>query len=188
LIDNQVLGNTIVSHNRLESLCHKLQSVHDKTGSLCEIGVYKGGTARLICRSNSGPVTLIDTFEGLPQACDKDNYHKKGDFNDTSVEHVKRVLQDCSNYTIIKSRFPECVSELGSQQFKFVHIDVDLYQSVKDCLEWFYPRMVSGGWLILDDYGAGSCLGAKIATEEFLAGKPLTLMVGPDCQASILCP
>ena len=187
-IDDQVLKNTIVDRNRLESLCQKIQSVSDKAGSLCEVGVYKGGTARLICRSNSGPVNLIDTFEGLPQTSEKDNHHKKGDFGNTSIEHVKSVLHDCSNYTLIKTRFPDGAETIADQKFKFVHIDVDIYQSVKDCLEWFYPRMISGGWLVLDDYGAGSCLGAKIATNEFLQGKPLKLIVGPSCQASIIVP
>ena len=35
----------------------------------------------------------------------------------------------------------------------WAHIDVDIYQSVRDCISFIYPRLSPGGFMIFDDYG-----------------------------------
>ena len=49
-------------------------------GDIAEVGVYKGGSAKLICEAtNKKPVYLFDTFEGLPDLCEIDDpkqFHK----------------------------------------------------------------------------------------------------------------
>jgi hypothetical protein len=42
-------------------------------GDIAEVGVYKGGSAKLICETTNKPVHLFDTFEGLPDICENDN-------------------------------------------------------------------------------------------------------------------
>ena len=51
--------------------------------------------------------------------------------------------------------------------FSFVHLDVDLYQSTKDGLAWFYPRLNRGGILISHDYSNAD--GVRKAFDEFFA-------------------
>jgi len=53
----------------------------------------------------------------------------------------------------------------------FIYADVDIYQSTRSCLDFFYPRMVHGGVMIFDDYEWKGCPGVKKAISEFLAGK-----------------
>ena len=48
--------------------------------------------------------------------------------------------------------FPVSASEVADRRFCFVHLDLDLRQATADALEFFYPRMVTGGVLIGDDY------------------------------------
>ena len=55
--------------------------------------------------------------------------------------------------------------EMFDKEYFLVHVDVDLYQSTKDCLEFFYPRMVIGGIIMIDDYPYLN--GVKIAVNEF---------------------
>jgi O-methyltransferase len=52
-----------------------------------------------------------------------------------------------------------------------VHIDADIYQSVKDSCTFFYPRLESGGIMVFDDYGFPSCPGARKAVDEFFSDK-----------------
>ena len=47
----------------------------------------------------------------------------------------------------------------------FLRLDTDLYKTTKIQLEVLYPRLVSGGILHIDDYGA--CSGVKKAVDEF---------------------
>src|SRR5688572_31529904 len=42
--------------------------------------------------------------------------------------------------------------------------DVDVYQPTRDSLEYFYPRLVTGGILVCDDYGWP---GARKAVDDF---------------------
>lgn len=186
-IDNIVTQNTLIGPARLQVLINAVDATRTIEGHICEVGVYKGGSARLFCLNTSENIFLVDTFEGLPTECDKDNAHKAGDFNDTSIDHVKNTLTGLTNYTIIQQTFPHGdTSQLDNLKFKVVHIDVDLYTCVKECLEYFYPKMIIGGYIILDDYGAPSCLGAKLAVDEFMKDKTESIQVGAECSVLII--
>jgi len=187
MIDNIMLSNSLVDIQRFQSLENFINITKDLDGEICEIGVYKGGTARLFVANSNKNIILIDTFEGLPLENEFDNFHKKGDFNDTSIEHVINVLSPYKNYKIIKGIFPnKDINDLDELVFKIVHIDVDLYDSVYNCLEYFYPKMVKGGIMVLDDYNAPTCTGAKIATDKFVNEYNLILHTGISCQAHII--
>jgi hypothetical protein len=185
---NDIFYNTLLDYGRLEKIYEIISEVKEIKGSICEIGVYKGGSAKLFCEENKdSKIFLIDTFDGMPLTSELDNIHKKGDFNDTSLEYVYDLLKDSLYHTtIIKGIFPNIdLSELNNHNYKIVHIDVDIYQSYKDCLEFFYDKVVLNGYLILDDYYADTCLGAKIATDEFITKNKILLTPGFGTQALI---
>jgi hypothetical protein len=69
--------------------------------------------------------------------------------------------------------------------FSFVHLDVDLYQPTHDSLAFFYPRMVTGGIIVCDDYGFDSCPGAKKALDDFFRDKEEIINV-PTGQAFVI--
>jgi len=65
---------------------------------------------------------------------------------------VDKLLLD--NVQIIQGIFPEeTSSEIENDKFRFCHIDVDVYQSAKDIVDWIWARMVRGGIIVYDDYG-----------------------------------
>jgi O-methyltransferase len=186
MIDAMMMNNTLLCRDRLSVLGDAMTRLSDVDADICEIGVYKGGSARFLCKNTSRTVYLIDTFDGLPAPCSNDA-HRLGDFNDTSVEYVKSVLGECVNYEIIKQHFPRGdTSNMDNKMFKVVHIDVDLYSCVKECLEYFYPKMIHGGVIVLDDYNAPTCLGAKKAVDEFISDKPEKVMIGASCSVIIV--
>jgi O-methyltransferase len=50
--------------------------------------------------------------------------------------------------------FPETTRDLHEDVcFSFVHVDCDLYQSARDAIRYFWPRLRTGGILYADDYG-----------------------------------
>ena len=53
-------------------------------------------------------------------------------------------------------------------RFALVHIDCDLYKPFKAGLEFFYPRLVTGGFLIMHDYTSLWWDGVERAVESFL--------------------
>ena len=148
-------------------------------GDVLEAGVWKGGTARLLARmikeqsaTHPKQLYLFDSFEGMKHTSTTQDRHQVGDFADTSLESVQQFVGDDPAIHYRKGWVPETFSGLEHLQLCFAHIDLDLYQSIKDCLSFVYPRVSKGGVIVLDDYGYASCPGAKQAADEFFSDKP----------------
>ena len=58
-----------------------------------------------------------------------------------------------------------------NEKISFVHIDVDIYQSVLDCCEYIWPFLSVGGVMLFDDYGFSMTIGARQAVDEFFSDK-----------------
>jgi len=155
-------------------------------GDIAEVGVYQGGSAKVICEvKGEKRLHLFDTFTGLPKVSDKDThfgvkYWKDDEFNNTSEEQVRKYLSKYQNVFLYKGKFPETSEPVKDTKFSFVHLDVDLYQSTKDCLEFFYPRLVKGGIILTHDYHTA---GVQAAFNEFFQKKqvPLIELTGSQC-------
>ena len=66
---------------------------------------------------------------------------------------------------------PEQHQDIG--KIAILRIDADWYASTKICLDHLFDKVVSGGFVIIDDYGTYD--GCKKAVDEFLAGLPKPL-------------
>ena len=68
----------------------------------------------------------------------------------------------------MKGIFPEESSGLipSGTKFCFCHIDVDIYHSAKDIVDWIYDRLIPGGIIIFDDYGFHWTLGITKLVNE----------------------
>lgn len=152
-------------------------------GSLAELGVYKGTTAKLLHALMPGRrLWLFDTFEGFD---DRDLAHerKAGDFRfaDTSLDAVLRHVGTSGEVRACKGRFPETAGAVpDGEVFALVHLDADLFKPTADALAFFYPRLAPGGFLILHDYGSGAWPGIAQAADAFFADKPESLVRIPD--------
>ncbi|MDH5179142.1 MAG: TylF/MycF family methyltransferase [Gammaproteobacteria bacterium] len=164
-------------------------------GSWYECGVYKGGTAamlaQLIAQNEASPraLHLFDSFSGMPETDAVHDLHQKGDFADTSVEevtrHVSSCVKDASFINFHKGFIPDTFAGREQDEIAFAHVDVDIYRAIHDCCEFIYPRLQNGGFIVFDDYGFGSCPGARTAVDEFFADKPEQPLVLPTGQALV---
>ncbi len=177
---------TLVSVDRCYVLYTLLVQAINVPGDIWECGVYKGGTAAMIAatlkdKSPHKMLYLFDTFAGMPETNAEKDKHKKGDFSDTSVEAVARYVGSGELCVIRKGPIPETFVGLESATLSLVHIDLDIYQSILDCLSFVWPRLEIGGFIVLDDYGFPTCPGARAAVDEFFASErcvPLCLQTG----------
>jgi O-methyltransferase len=167
---------TLLDYQRLALLAAAVRLCRDLEGDAVECGSYRGGGAALIGQVLEGTgktVHVCDSFEGLPAPGEKDNFHHEGDFNDTSAARVRDGLRSLGiSAELHVGFFDQTLPALAGHRFAFAHIDVDLYSSVRECLEFCYPRMSAGGIMIFDDYAAPTCHGAKAAVDEFFAERP----------------
>jgi hypothetical protein len=143
-----------------------------KDGEIAEVGVYKGGTGKLIAKACPDKIVhLFDTFSGMPREDSSIDHHTEGDFSDTCLASVEKFLKGCDNIVFHPGFFPSTGHCVKDRSFCFAHIDVDIYKSVTHCLEFFYDRIVQGGLMVFDDYGWKACPGVKKAVGEFLLDK-----------------
>lgn len=137
-------------------------------GDVAECGVYKGGSARLLATIfPNKKIFLFDSFEGMIENDILDKGHKKGDFKDTSLEQVKSYLSDKPNCAFFPGWIPSSASFLNEEKFCFVHLDLDLYQSTKASIEIFWPKIVSGGVMVFDDWEWENCPGVTQSITEY---------------------
>jgi O-methyltransferase len=171
LMNLRVEGRALQSFEELMNIHTLSRRASNLPGDFAELGVYKGGTARLIARNKgSKELDLFDSFEGMADTSQYDIHHK-GDFHDTSLEDVQRYLNGFERVSFHRGWFPETGKGLEGRSYAFVHLDVDLYQSTLDGLQWFHPRLVTGGMMLSHDYNALSCPGVAKAYEEFFSDK-----------------
>lgn len=145
-------------------------------GSVAELGVYRGDFARRIneCFKDK-TLYLFDTFEGfeskdLRQGKDGamgQNLGKKH-FSNTSVELVLGKMPYPKQCVIKKGWFPQSSVGCENERFCFVNLDADLYEPILAGLEFFYPKMVRGGVILIHEYFSAGYVGVKKAVNEFM--------------------
>lgn len=154
-----------------------------RQGEIWECGVYKGATAKLLAAACDPKQTirLFDTFSGMPEQRPEMDSHKIGSLGDTSVESVKALLAGHDNIDYRAGFIPRTFEGLENSVIAFAHIDVDQYETSKECCRFIFPRLVPGGIVVVDDYGRPGTPGSKLAVDEYLATinlKPAVLSTG----------
>ena len=184
---NKIGDNRGADNEENYTLYSSLLATKNLPGDTAEVGVYKGGTSRLICEvKGEKNLYLFDTFEGLPKTTDNDLLVQQGWLHDTSLESVKNYLSDFENIHFLKGIFPETTKPISDKKFSFVHLDTNLYQSTLDALEFFWPRMVNGGRIVSHDYNTNSMPGIKKAFSEFFMNQPEKIIEIADSQVMVI--
>lgn len=184
----EIQGVTLVDAVRCYMLYQLARRAKALPGDAAEVGVYRGGTARLLGRTLAGSgktFHLFDTFAGMPKTDAEKDFHQAGDFSDTSLQGVKLTLINVENLEFHAGLFPDTAAGLESKTFSFVHVDVDIHRSVLDCCRFFYPRMPPHAAIVFDDYGAPSCPGVKAAVDVFFAEAKETPIYLPTGQCVV---
>lgn len=159
-------------------------------GDFAELGVYRGATASIlatIARRTGRSVYLLDTFEGFVERdlVGVDAGREMG-FAETSLDVVRSTVGEEAVH-FIKGHFPQSSSNIPyTAKFSLVHIDCDLYTPFKHALEYFWPRLVPGGFLVMHDYLSLHWTGAERAVDEFFLDKAETLVPIPDASGTVV--
>jgi O-methyltransferase len=174
---------------RYATLGLALQRILDEEipGVLAEVGVWRGETSSFLHRlAPDRRLYLFDTFAGFPER-DLPPGHMDLRFRDTSLEAVRRRVGPGPNVVLRPGYVPEVLDDVAGERFAFVLLDLDLFDPTRVSLEFFYPRMSPGGYLIVHDYNNDeSDWACKRALDGFLAGKPERVVELGDVWGSAL--
>lgn len=159
-----------------------------RAGMLAECGVYRGGTlipTGLYLKQNglAKVVYGFDSFQGFDASVDSEialggspsGDKRRGGFGDTSLEYVGAKVRRWGlqqHVRLVKGYLERTLPLHANERFCFVHLDVDIYESYRLALEFFYPRVTPGGVILLDEYNDPPWPGCNKAVDEFLRDKP----------------
>ncbi|GGW63362.1 TylF/MycF/NovP-related O-methyltransferase [Alishewanella tabrizica] len=170
-------------------------------GDIIEFGVGRGRSLLTILslatyynnvNNTSKKIFALDSFEGFPEPTKEDESPrapKKGEWASSpnkqfnySPESLNIIIKNAAipantlqNLHVIKGFFSDTISKISSSKISILHLDGDLYQSVKTPLVGLADRIVPGGIVVIDDYllqdanqSSEPFPGARTAVEEFL--------------------
>lgn len=128
---------------------------HVTGGCVAEVGVFRGEFAKEINTCfPTRTLYLFDTFVGPKNSeADMADFTKKTSFETTSVEIVRKALPYPEKAVFKVGYFPE--TTIGGEitdDFLFVNLDCNFYQPTFAGLEFFWPRMIFGGVVLVHDY------------------------------------
>lgn len=186
---------TLTSWERMYALYKSVKYILEAEieGDFVECGVWKGGSVMLIAytlvasKSANRKLFLYDTFTGMSKPAEMDvdlasheaaeakwkiTTQRSGEgWTQASLSEVSRNVYSTgyptANLIFVQGKVEETLLTTIPDKICLLRLDTDWYASTKQELIHLYPRLSSGGVLIVDDYG--HWLGAKKAVDEYLS-------------------
>lgn len=156
-------------------------------GDFVECGVFAGTQVAAMayaCQkyNYTKKIHLFDSFEGIPQAGIYDDKTitdcigigagelKTTNVSSCSLDQVRHHMVEWAiNLELLEfhkgwfqDTVPQIIKDINT--IAILRLDGDLYESTKICLEYLHPLVVSGGYVIIDDYALTGC---RKAVEEY---------------------
>jgi O-methyltransferase len=193
---------TMTSRERMYGLWQAVDYVSraEIPGDFVECGVWRGGSSMLAAlafaqRGDTRQMWLYDTFEGMTQPTQRDrlsdgqtaaerlaqqNRETGPDWAYASLADVRANMGSITEYPSERVRFvqgpvEQTIPAEAPEQIALLRLDTDWYESTRHELEHLWPRLQSGGVLIIDDYGHWQ--GAREAVDEYLAAHSIKLLL-----------
>jgi Macrocin-O-methyltransferase (TylF) len=176
------VAHSMLGRKRLDNLQYCVEDTieHGVPGDLIETGVWRGGATifmRAILKVHDvrdRTVWVADSFEGLPPpnpAYPADEAIPFHTFSELAIplEAVKRnferygLLDDQVRF--LRGFFSQTLPTCPVERLAVLRLDGDMYESTMDALVHLYPKLSTGGYVIVDDYGAVPA--CKLATHDF---------------------
>lgn len=169
----EVYDLTLLDTPRLANLWQFCR-LTDPKGAIVEVGVYRGGSALHL--SNCCPdrrTFACDSFTGFAQLDSKlDHAFDEKMFKDTSRAAVEKLFQERKRkITVVEGFFPQSCAKISLGAVSFVHLDVDIYQSTRDGLEFLADKMMARSLIIVDDFDR-TADGVNRALSAFVKAHP----------------
>lgn len=195
--DNGLLIGKSDIHWRIHVLCWAAFHTKHLEGDFVDCGVGTGIFARAIInyigfQNLNKKYYLLDTFFGMDPRYSSDYEMQRNEIlgysKKTGVyEQVKKTFTDF-NVEIIKGAIPDSLSQVKTNRVCFLSVDMNCVKPEIDALEFFWEKVVSGGMIILDDYGYPGCIEQKEAHDAFAKSKNVMVLSLPTCQGLIIKP
>lgn len=165
-------ADTMIGLNRLNNIELCIHSIINEKipGDFIETGVWRGGSTILMrailkeLNIRERKVWVADSFQGLPKP-DSSNYYadKNNKLFQQKIFRVKseEVKNNFRKYDLLDEQvvflegwFKDTLPKAPINKLALLRLDGDMYESTIQALNNLYPKLSSGGYVIIDDYNA----------------------------------
>lgn len=174
--------------------CWAAEQASRLEGDFAECGVNTGMLARMIIDyvdfpSLSKTFYLLDTFEGMAPAYSTAQEMERSKHMGY-VPVFEQVQQTFAPYNtvLIKGPVPDTLSQVTAHKICFLSVDMNTALPEQKALEFFWDKLVSGGIVLLDDYGFPGHEAQKQVHERFAASRGVSVLALPTGQGIIFKP
>ena len=178
-------------------VCTLADIVKRLPGDFVECGVNTGAYSRAVIKYIEFQKTgktffLLDTYEGLvpEQISEKEKEAGVGAYLKAYKNVYEQVVQTFApfNVKIIKGAVPQTLTECSAEQVCYLSIDMNVAEPEIAAANYFWEKVVSGGVIILDDYGFPAHIEQKKAFDAFAREKGVSILYIPTGQGIIFKP
>ena len=186
---------------RLHTLVWAARSAIVRPGDLVECGVFKGDMSWVIASLLGDKISqrtfyLYDSFEGFSPTLSS-----AADFPDNPqfLEFANEIYRDPKIYAAVVKRFapmphvkiirgfvPESFKIAVPERIAFLHIDLNSPAAEIAALEQLFDRVVSGGYVVFDDYGWKLFKKQREAEDRFMSDRGHSILELPTGQGLVI--
>jgi hypothetical protein len=179
-IHNNPLFNGDVNIARYLALYEIYKQTLGLNGHIADCGMWRGSTFMYFCKLaeifEPHSYTLVhgfDWFEGMDPG-DLDAELKQGSYAGNYENLVKLIeLQKLDHVARlhkmdVTTELEPFMADHLSLRFKIVFVDIGTYEADKAVVEHLWPRLVSGGVLLFDQYNCENLPGSTVSVNEIL--------------------
>jgi O-methyltransferase len=192
--DWPIFAHTMIGLEALDNIQSCIEEILAKgvAGDLIETGVWRGGATifmRAVLKAHGATDRLVwvaDSFEGLPRpdplkyAADAGAVQYTYKQLAVSLDEVKANFEKYGlldeQVRFLKGWFRETLPVAPIERLALIRLDGDMYEATIDALTSLYPKLSSGGYLIVDDYALNAC---RQAVEDYRAAHSITEEIRP---------
>ncbi|WP_218171792.1 TylF/MycF/NovP-related O-methyltransferase [Pseudomonas gingeri] len=142
---------------------------------------------------------LLDTFSGIDErflseeertggVAKKSSELVESGVYTSNLDAVKKNFSDWHNTKIIPGSIPETLSAIDSTKIAFLHIDLNSTIPEVAAIEFLWDRLVSGAFILLDDYAYYGYQPQKEGMDKWAAKMDLSIASLPTGQGLLIKP
>jgi O-methyltransferase len=177
---------------RVHVLCWAATRAARLDGDFVECGVNTGVYSLAVCQyvdfnRLDKAFYLFDTYRGLPagQMHDEERAARTAESEQFYSECYELARSNFAAYPrahLVRGTVPETLSTVGIDRVAYLSIDMNLALPERAAIEWFWPKLVSGALVILDDYGWEPFSLQRRTMDEFAASVEVEILTLPTGQ------
>lgn len=183
---------------RIHTCCWAGWHARHLQGDLVECGTNTGIMSLAVCEyidfnGTDKHFWLFDTFAGIPEDQISDGERKLGRLEENSMyydcfEVARRNFAPFPRARLIRGRVPETLRTASIESVSYLCIDMNIVDPEQAALEHFWPRLVSGGVVIFDDYGWSAYRAQKESHDAFARRHGVEILLVPTGQGLLFKP